>query len=106
MDLIVILSAGVATGTVLLFATIGEIIRRTLRRAQPGCGRYDADRRYERLQCCDCHRESMAGLAGRHAGGRAVQPDTRVYRDHPASRPGRQRVGPDVFGHRHQPGAR
>ncbi len=50
MDLIIILQAGVASGTVLLFATIGEIFAERSGVHEPGRRRHDADRRDERLQ--------------------------------------------------------
>ena len=56
MDPIIILQAGVASGTVLLFATLGEVFAERCRRTQSWCGRHDAHRCNDRLQRDHCHR--------------------------------------------------
>ena len=81
-----ILQAGVASGTVLLFAAIGELFTERSGVLNLGVEGMMLIGAMTGFSVAIAHRESLAGRAGCHARGRSAQPDPCLYCDHLAGR--------------------
>ncbi len=105
MDWLIILQAGVATGTVLLFATLGEIFAERSGVMNLGVEGMMLIGAMSAFSSCAQDPQPLVGCAGRHAGGGPAQPDPCLHYHHAAGRPGGQRAGAELSGDRDQPGA-
>ena len=74
MNLEVILRAGLSTGTILIFATIGEIITERSGVMNLGVEGIDVDWCDGCLQGLACDAECLVGFGRRHPGGGRVEP--------------------------------
>ena len=105
IDWTIILQAGVASGTVLLFAALGEILAERSGVLNLGVEGMMLIGAMIGVQHGREHRQPVAGRALRDAGGRAAQPAARGRDDQLPGRPGGQRPGDQLPRHRAEPGA-
>ncbi len=103
MDFINILQAGVASGTVLLFATLGEVLAErsgVLNLGVEGMMLIGAMSAYSVAVKLN---SPWLGVLRGHAVCGGNQPDPRLYLDRAASRSGCEWLGSDLRGYRSQP---
>ena len=104
MDFIIILQAGVATGTVLLFATIGEIFAERSGVLNLGVEGMMLIGAMSAFSMTIATGNPWLGVLVAMLVAGLAQPDPCLHRHHPAGRSGGQRTGAHFLGHRHQPG--